>query len=286
MYNRLSILYIAYSCSPINGSEDRVGWKICEEAAKLHNVYVLTKAESEKDIKAYNKNHTLKNIIFYYVDIPSIYKRYFNGILYSARLNIWHRRAVTVAQQICEKNPSITIIHQITPVEFRSIGNYASIKGINFICGPIGGGEYCPKELWQYIKRNWHIELLRKATNLYYRSLYHLNGRFNSCSCLMLANYETKEFVGIKDALVETELGIDKTNNLKPLNIKNNNSKCVFLVVGRGIYRKGHTFLFDAVKQLHTNKDYTIKIIGKGKEINKIRKRYNADDSIKRHFIF
>ena len=285
MSHKLSILYIAYSCSPFNGSEDRVGWKICEEAAKLHNVYVLTKADSKDAIEAYCKEHDLNNIKFFYVDIPNIYKRVFNGFLYSARLNVWHRNAVVVAKQICRENPSIRIIHQVTPVEFRAIGNYASINGIKFVCGPVGGGEYCPEGLQHYVKGHGNIELCRKVINRFYRSLYKWNHRFCNCSSLMFANHETKEFVGMKDALVETELGVDAVRVISKVH-SDNNGKCIFLVAGRAIYRKGHALLFDALESLHTEKDYEIRIVGGGTELEKLKERCEKNEIIKTHVKF
>lgn len=285
MFHKLSILYIAYSCSPFNGSEDRVGWKICEEAAKLHDVYVLTKADCKDAIESYCQEHDLDNIKFFYVDIPNIYKRLFKGFLYSARLNVWHRNAEVAAKQICKKNPSIRIIHQVTPVEFRAIGNYASIDGIKFVCGPVGGGEYFPEGLQHYLKGHESIELCRKVINRFYCSLYKWNHRFRSCSSLMFANYETKEFVGMKDALVETELGVDETNII-PQKHSNDNGKRTFLVAGRAIYRKGHALLFDALESLHTETDYEIRIVGGGAELERLKERCEKNEIIKRHVTF
>lgn len=286
MSHKLSILYIAYSCSPFNGSEDRVGWKICEEAAKLHDVYVLTKADCKDAIEAYSKLHDLNNIKFFYVDIPQHIKRLFKGFLYSARLNVWHRNAVVAAKQICKENPSIRIIHQVTPVEFRAIGNYASIDGVKFVCGPVGGGEYCPEGLQHYVKGHESIELCRKVINRFYRSLYKWNHRFRSCSSLMFANHETKAFVGMKDALVETELGVDMKQMFSLKKHSNDNGKCTFLVAGRAIYRKGHALLFDALENLHTEKDYEIRIVGGGTELERLKERCEKNEIIKRHVKF
>lgn len=53
----MNILYIAYSCSPVAGSEDRVGWNVAVEMSKLNIVHVITKIEQKKDIECYLQNH-------------------------------------------------------------------------------------------------------------------------------------------------------------------------------------------------------------------------------------
>ena len=140
----MNILYIAYSCSPYYGSEDKIGWNIPMVSGKTNKVFVITKEEHRQDIETYLSQHKIDNVYFYYVDIPSAYKKIFRGSFYSGRLNIWHKRAFPLAKEIC-KEKKIDIIHQITPVEFRSIGDYGKIPHIKFICGPLGGGEMLPE---------------------------------------------------------------------------------------------------------------------------------------------
>lgn len=71
----MNILYIAYSCNPYNGSEDKIGWNVPMESAKLNEkVYVVTKEEHREVISQYLKEHQINNIEFYFVDIPKVYK--------------------------------------------------------------------------------------------------------------------------------------------------------------------------------------------------------------------
>ena len=73
----MNILYIAYSCNPKKGSEDKIGWCVPFESAKTNKVYVITKEEQREPIEEYLRHHSVKNIKFYYVDIPAIYKKIF-----------------------------------------------------------------------------------------------------------------------------------------------------------------------------------------------------------------
>ena len=154
----MNILYIAYSCSPKSGSEEKIGWSIPLESAKSNNVFVITKEEQREKIEQYISENGDVNISFYYVDIPKIYKKVFKGFLYSGRLNVWNKRAVLLAKEICREN-NIDIIHQITPIEFRSIGDYGKISDGKFVCGPLGGGEFVPSGLKHYIKKHFLVLL-------------------------------------------------------------------------------------------------------------------------------
>ena len=58
-----------------------------------------------------------------------MYKKLYKGFLFSGRLNIWQRRAFRVVKNIC-KEEQVDLIHQITPVEFRSIGSYGKIQNV------------------------------------------------------------------------------------------------------------------------------------------------------------
>ena len=55
----MNILYIAYSCLPDSGSENKIGWNIPIESSKSNNVFVVTKEEHREAIEAYLKKHPL-----------------------------------------------------------------------------------------------------------------------------------------------------------------------------------------------------------------------------------
>ena len=86
----MNILYIAYSCNPFAGSEDKIGWCVPYESSKTNKVYVITKEEQREPVEKYLQSHPLENIKFYYVDIPNFYKKIFKGFMYSGRLNVWN----------------------------------------------------------------------------------------------------------------------------------------------------------------------------------------------------
>ena len=285
----MNILYIAYSCSPYHGSEDKIGWNVPVECAKTNNVFVITKEEQREYTENYLKNKPVENIRFYYVDIPEIYKKIFAGQMYSGRLNIWNRRAFHIAKAICEKE-KIDVIHQITPIEFRSIGDYGKIPAVKFVCGPIGGGVHIPRALYGYVKGHGMVEAIRTAANWWHKQLFRITGKMKRIDDLLFVNRETADY--LKDLLpknqkqtIHTDIGID-TAELAGKRLGGRSGKCRFLVAGRLIYIKGHAFLLDALKRIPEGLDYECRIVGAGPERDKLQAKVQADAVLRERVVF
>ncbi len=265
----MNILYIAYSCAPNNGTEDKPGWFIPFEAAKYNRVWVITKPDGKSAIDSYlRKNPSQLEMI--YVDIPTVYKKLFRGAFYSGRLNIWHKRAERAAEHLCVEN-KIEIIHQINPVEFRSIGDYGRF-GAKYVCGPLGGGEYMQREVRSYARRSWDKELIRSAANQLYKTKYRLSGRIGSIDKLLFANEETRSFLmGAceKNCPVLTELG---STGRKTVVERPHGKETVFLAAGRLIYRKGFDLLLNAIEIIPSRYDIRCLIVGDGPERHRLEK--------------
>lgn len=280
----MNILYIAYSCAPYKGSENKIGWNVSCESSKNNRVSVITKEEHREAIEGYMREHSNPNIHFYYVDIPNVYKYVCKGFLYSGRLNIWHKRAFKTAKSICARE-NIKIIHQITPIEFRSIGRYGEISNIKFVAGPLGGAESIPKGLIEYAKGHMGIEHIRTFMNLWCKFKYKLNGKLDKCDYLMYANQETNGFLeGSTEQMVTSEIAIDPPNANQKARRKSD--KCIFLCAGRLIYRKGHDLLFDALEKLPYDAVYECRIVGKGPELERLKRRCEQNEKLKSHVVF
>ena len=217
----MKILYITYSCNPYAGSEDKIGWNIPYAASVNNEVWVITKEEQREYVERFLKENPVSNLHVFYVDIPSVYKKIYKGAFYSGRANLWHKRVFALAKKLCEEG-QIQVVHQITPVEFRSIGKYKKIKSVKFICGPLGGGEYIPKGLKNYAKGHLVIEKIRAFVNGFAKFKLALNGRLKKCDAVMYANYETKNYlkkVAGRNAKGEvvTEIGVNPEDLQKPL---------------------------------------------------------------------
>lgn len=272
----MRILYVAYSCLPNKGSEEKIGWNIPLESAKTNQVIVVTKEEHRAVIERYVTEHRIENPKFYYVDLPKFHKKIWKGVAYSIRLNIWHRKAFNIVRQICE-DEEVDVIHQITPIEFRSIGKYYKIPNTRFVCGPLGGGEYIPSGLRRYAVSNFHVECIRRILNSFCKVKYSMNKQLSKCDYFLFANNETQKYMQNLIGNVGNELFFD--NGISESEIleiksepKSSGEKIVFLTAGRMAYRKGHRLLLDAIKRLPSNVNCEFRFVGDGPEFGKLKK--------------
>ncbi len=283
----MNILYVAYSCLPNKGSEEKIGWNISVESAKTNRVIVVTKKEHKNTIDNYLANNPIENITFYYVDIPEIYKKLFKGVAYSLRLNIWLKAALPLVEEICGKE-KIDIIHQITPIEFRSIGNYYKIPDVKIICGPLGGGEEIPTGLKEYAVGNEIVERIRALLNKWYKTMYRLNKKLKKSSYILFTNKDTALY--LSDVTADTpkalfsDTGISSCDFIeKDYSEIESKEKIVFLVAGRLVYRKGHKLLLDALHQIPESIAYECRFVGEGPkvcELKRLTKEYNLEDKV------
>ena len=286
----MNILYIAYSCSPYAGSEDKIGWSIPFESAKHNKVVVITKEEQRRGIEEFLSKNPVSNMEVHYVDIPAIYKKLFKGFLYSGRLNIWHKRAFSLAEKYCARY-SIDVIHQITPVEFRAVGDYFRIPNVKFVCGPLGGGESVAEGLKYYTAGHWGVELIRGIINRWFRFNLKLSGKLDQCDAVMFANRETQAFLSgcfqcNKTAELYSEIGLCGDELMIENHKKQEHLKCRFLAAGRMVYRKGFDFLLDALEQLSDDLDYEFQILGTGPEWERLNRRCADTTKLSKHVVF
>lgn len=278
----MNIIYIAYSCNPYNGTEDKLGWYTPYYASKNNNITIITKKESRESIEKFIDENRCTNISVYYIDIPVVYKKLYSGNFYSGRQNVWHKRAFLKAKEICETQ-KIDVIHQINPVEFRSIGPYGKIKDVRFVCGPIGGGEYIPNNLKKYVTGAGRlVEFIRLVANYYYKCKYKMNGRFAECDTLIFANSETRDFLipsAKRDRYrILTELG----SLTKKIAIQHNSNETFSILAGgRLIYRKGFDLLFDAIEIIPKEYEFKIVLVGNGPLYAHLKNRINDSEMLK-----
>lgn len=283
----MNIIYIAYSCDPYNGSEDKMGWNIPLESCKLGNkIIVITKEEQRENIEKYIELNKLENIEFYFIDIPQIAKKIFNGYLYSGRLKVWNKYAIKKVRDIC-KYKKIDIIHQITPIEFRAIGKYWDIPDTKFVVGPLGGGSYVPKSLYSYLGDKKFMEFFRLKINTFYKYKLKIFRDLKKCDYVLFSNEETRKFLdGNNESEIITEIGANFSEITNKISLVKSNKKIKFLVVGRLVCIKGHNLLFDVLEEMPKDLNYEINIVGEGEEYTNLTDRVNKNPYLSEHVNF
>lgn len=81
-----------------------------------------------------------------------------------------------------------------------------------------------------------------------------------------------------------TEVAVDKSE-IEDYR-KKNNHVCFFLVAGRMIYRKGITFLLDALERIPEESGYQVRIVGDGPELKGLKERCRNNHNLSSHVHF
>jgi glycosyltransferase involved in cell wall biosynthesis len=140
----MKVLLIAYSCQPNTGSEPGVGWNFVMQAAKRHDITVITD-ERPQQLKDEIYRAAPPNVSFHFLGWfwlhPLIRRMPLRlGWLY---FYIWQFTAYRYAKKL-HKVHHFDLVHQVTFATWR-LPNFLWKLGIPFIWGPIGGGEESPR---------------------------------------------------------------------------------------------------------------------------------------------
>jgi glycosyltransferase involved in cell wall biosynthesis len=159
----MKILMSAYSCEPGVGSERGVGWNMAIEAAKHHQVWVLTRPdESKQAIEAELARHPIPNLKFVYFTVPFWQDSMRWGQSGAMQLHyyFWQIQAYFVARTL-HREIGFDIAHHVTFVKYSS-PSFLCLLPIPFVWGPVGGGESAPTPFWvDFHPKNKLYEALR-----------------------------------------------------------------------------------------------------------------------------
>ena len=146
----MKILISAYSCEPGMGSEPGVGWNIAREAAKYHEVWVLTRPDESQDIiNAELARNPIPNLHFVYFTLPFWQDSRYWGQSGGMQLHyyLWQIQAYFVTRRLHQKI-DFDVMHHVTFVKYSS-PCFLSLLPIPLVWGPVGGGESAPISFWE-----------------------------------------------------------------------------------------------------------------------------------------
>ncbi len=141
---RLRVLMSAYACEPGKGSEPGVGWNVATEMAKLHDIWVLTRANNRQIIEPELEKNPIGGLKFIYYDLPRWacwWKKGGRGVqLY---YYLWQLLCWKTVKQAHDKN-HFDLSHHVTFGKYWVPCVLPRIP-IPFIWGTVGGGESMPR---------------------------------------------------------------------------------------------------------------------------------------------
>ena len=142
------MLISAYSCGPNKGSEPGIGWNTVCQAARTHDVWVITRSKNRAAIEDSRAEHLLPNVEFHYLDLPRwarFWKKGSRGVhLY---FYLWQVAAYFAAKRLGQR-VRFDVAHHITFGTY-SYPSFLGFLGIPYIWGPVGGGESAPIAFWK-----------------------------------------------------------------------------------------------------------------------------------------
>jgi glycosyltransferase involved in cell wall biosynthesis len=168
MEQRLKVLISAHACSPDEGSEGGIGWNWAKQAARFHDVWVLTRSDNRHAIESEVTRRPIPNLRFIYHDLPRwlrFSKLRTSGIaLYYL---MWQLSAVPLCRHL-HRQVGFDVGHHVTYGAQRYPSCLAWLP-CPFVWGPVGGAGagrapfafYPSFGVWGMIH-----ELLRDASNL------------------------------------------------------------------------------------------------------------------------
>jgi glycosyltransferase involved in cell wall biosynthesis len=140
----LRILLSAYACEPGKGSEPGVGWNQVQQAARFHDVWVMTRTNNRTAIEEALATAPMPNVQWIYIDLPrwaSFWKKGQRGIrLY---YSLWQFVAYCKARKL-HGDVALDLAHHVTIVSYW-LPTFLAFLPIPFVWGPVGGGESTPR---------------------------------------------------------------------------------------------------------------------------------------------
>ncbi|MGH2533357.1 MAG: glycosyltransferase family 4 protein [Thermomicrobiales bacterium] len=202
----MRVLMSAYACEPNRGSEPGVGWNWALQAARFHEVWVLTRANNRAAIDAELQRRPVPNLHLVYHDLPRwarFWKRGGRGVhLYYL---LWQFTAPRAARA-AHRRRRFDLIHHVT---FNAVDSPGWLwrLGLPFVWGPVGGGQEPPPALKGYFGRAWGRERRRIARKRLTRFNPVVRAAVRSAACILVANTDTQRLLSrLKPAVLIREV--------------------------------------------------------------------------------
>ena len=148
----MKILVSAYACNPtgslqLHPGEDLTGWRLMEQLARFHDLWVITHSYNEAGISEALGAKLLSNTRFHFVELPRAMKWLYR-IEFGQRIYyyLWQIKAWRVARKL-HREVHFDAAHHLTFGNDWIPSFIGAFIPIPFIWGPVGGGQRTPKAL-------------------------------------------------------------------------------------------------------------------------------------------
>jgi glycosyltransferase involved in cell wall biosynthesis len=139
----VKVLISAYACEPHRTSEAAVGWNWVLQAARSHDVWVITRSTNEALVSDYLAESPLPRVHWVYHDLPRwsrFWKRRRRGL--HPYYYLWQASAYRVARRL-HRDVGFDVVHHATFVNYW-MPSFLALLTVPFVLGPVGGAESAP----------------------------------------------------------------------------------------------------------------------------------------------
>ena len=261
------ILAFAYACEPGRGSEPGAGWSWVQMLASLGETWVITRARNRPLIENEVANRGLQTVRFVYVDGPrENMSRTPDESATKSDYILWQLSAFRAARRLVRVERFDFAWH----LTFSNgwIGSVASLLGLPFIYGPIGGGAAPPWRLSPTLGlKGTMYEIARAVARGTGRRVNPLaRASWHRASLVLVQNNETKEWLPRRHrakAQVFPHVALETLPSARPPY-----PGPVMLFVGRLLPLKGVALALQALQSLD---GWQLVVCGDGPDLQRLK---------------
>jgi len=269
------VLISAYACEPGQGSERGVGWNWALQAARCHEVWVLTRSAARPAIEAALQKSPVPTLHFVYHDVPRpwslVLKHEGNGGY--PHYYAWQLSALGRARSL-HAQIGFDLAHHSTYAGFR-FPSFLFALGLPYVWGPVGGGDRAPLRFLRTFGIGGALrQLLRDLSNLFARidPLVRMTAR--GAKVIVVATPATRTALppGVQEkTVIEFQSALRAGEVAVCERRPHDGFRVVYL--GRLLYWKGlHLGIRAIAEERKARPDITLTLVATGPEEDRLRK--------------
>lgn len=285
---RLKVLISAFACEPGWGSEQEVGWRWAVQAARFHEVWVITHASQRSSIESELRARPLANLHFEYVAFPAWTNASgITAMVLRLQYLLWQFKAFWIARRLTTR-VRFDVAHHLTYASFR-YPTFLAWLDIPFVWGPLGGGDRAPKAFYQtYGKLDRWLETLRDASNWIANADPTVRISAARAARVLALTQNTLNMMTMttqQKALVIPNIAVDPSLAVEGSRHRTTSRSTRLLYLGRLEYLKGPQLAVPALaKSIEKGADVTLTIVGDGPlraHIEELTEVWKVQDHVK-----
>ena len=194
----MKVLISAYACNPtgslqLHPGEDLTGWRIMEQLARSHDLWVLTHRYNEAGIFEALTGAPLPNVHFIFVELSKALKWLYR-IEFGQRIYyyLWQIKAWRVARKL-HREVRFDAAHHLTFGNDWIPSFIGAFLPVPFLWGPVGGGQRTPKTLLkEYSLYGRFAEFARNCAQGVGRRMFVRKRCLKKARAVLVCNRETR----------------------------------------------------------------------------------------------